>query len=346
MAAAAVDYGQVEEQLALYSRATRSAMDDMLAEGQPATYLYDLVREYPSRAGKAIRPALLLAACEAFGGRLADGLRPAVALELLHNAFLIHDDIEDASPSRRGAPSLHTAFGLPLAVNAGDALAALALEPLLHSRELGSRVSLRLVEELLNTVRATTEGQALELGWQRHGVLDLEPGDYVAMAVKKSCWYTTVSPLRIGSIVGGRDGAPLDALTRFGLYLGLAFQIRDDLLSIVGSGEIHGKEALGDIREGKRTLILIHLLGAADPADRSWLAGYLAAPEAERVPGDAERVLGLMHAYGSVDFAADYAAAMAVAAEDAFEPAFAGAARAAPLRFIRGLIGYMVARAA
>src|SRR5512140_987508 len=125
-------------------------MDDLLAEGQPANYLYDLVRAYPSRAGKAIRPALLLATCEAFGGRLAEGLRPAVALELLHNAFLIHDDIEDASPSRRGAPSLHTRFGLPLAVNAGDALAALALEPLLHSRELGSRVSLRLVEELLN----------------------------------------------------------------------------------------------------------------------------------------------------------------------------------------------------
>jgi geranylgeranyl diphosphate synthase type II len=340
------DLQQVEAMLAHYSRVTRTAMEDFLSSGQPAEYLYDLVREYPGRGGKGIRPALLLASCQAFGGSLRDGLGAAVALEMLHNAFLIHDDVEDSSPSRRGAATLHAVHGVALAVNAGDALAALALRPLLDRRSLGSRLVQQLVEELLTMVRQTTEGQALELGWRRDNVVDLRPADYLALAGRKTCWYTTVAPLRMGSLVGSRGTSPLEALSRFGFYLGIAFQIRDDLLSIVGSGELHGKEAFGDLREGKRTLMLLHLLAEAGAADRAWLVGYLATHDTQRTAADAAHVLELMDACGSLAYAVEYADGMALAASHAFDEAFAGVADSPELRFLRGLVPYMVARSA
>ena len=334
----------VEEHLALCSGVVREAMDSFLAAGKRSDFLSDLVREYPRRAGKGIRPALLLAACRAYGGSLADALRPAVALELLHNAFLIHDDLEDASASRRGAPSLHMAHGLPLAVNAGDALAAHALEPLLDADGLGSRLTRRVIREFVTTVHTTTEGQALELGWRRDNVVDLRPADYLRMAIRKTCWYTTVSPLRLGALIGSHGRAPLDALSRFGSYLGVAFQIRDDVLSTASSAGSNGKDALGDIREGKRTLMLIHLLAQAGEAERAWLVGFLGSPESSRTESEAERVLRLMEDCGSIAFARSYGEAMASAAHDCFDATFAGAADGDSVGFIRQLIPYMVSR--
>jgi geranylgeranyl diphosphate synthase type II len=111
----------VEATLARYSRLTREAMERYLKGRLPDRYLYDLVRGYPSRAGKGIRPSLLLATCQAFGGSVDEAIGPAVATELAHNAFLVHDDVEDGSAQRRGQPTLHRLHGMPLAVNAGDA---------------------------------------------------------------------------------------------------------------------------------------------------------------------------------------------------------------------------------
>jgi geranylgeranyl diphosphate synthase type II len=337
-------FEHVEETLARYGALTRSAMEEFFVDGQPATHLYDLVREYPGRGGKGLRPSLLLATCQAYGGAAREGLGPAVALEMMHNAFLIHDDIEDDSPTRRGEPTLHEVHGMGLAVNAGDALACLALQPLRDDGLLGTRVAGRVLDEFLAMVRVTTEGQAIELGWRRSNAVDLEPADYFWLTGKKTCWYTTVSPLRVGAIVGSRGTASLDALSRFGLHLGVAFQIRDDLLNLVGSDEDQGEEPLTDLREGKRTLMLVHLLARAAPADRDWLVDYLAAPESGRAAIDVEHVLELMESYGSLGFAVEYGNGIAAAAADAFDQAFASLPASAHLTFIRGLIPYMLAR--
>jgi geranylgeranyl diphosphate synthase type II len=337
-------FEHVEGTLVHYAEMTRTAMEEFIVDGQPAGHLYDLVREYPGRGGKGLRPSLLLAACQAYGGAAREALGPAVALEMMHNAFLIHDDLEDASPKRRGEPTLHELHGVGLAVNAGDALACMALQPLRDDGLLGTRVAQRVLDEFLAMVRVTTEGQAMELGWCRSNSVDLEPADYVSLAGKKTCWYTTVSPLRIGAIVGSRGTASLEAPSRFGFYLGVAFQIRDDLLNLVGSDERHGEELLTDIREGKRTLMLVHLLRRAAPAHRAWLIDYLAAPEAERSADDVERVLALMRAYGSLEFALEYGGGIAAAAADAFDEAFAELGPSPHLTFIRGLIPYMLAR--
>ncbi|WP_328520546.1 polyprenyl synthetase family protein [Kribbella sp. NBC_00359] len=317
-------------------------MSEYLAGGEPAEYLYDLIRDYPSRRGKGIRPALALATCQAYGGSLREAIGPAIALELLHNAFLIHDDIEDESLSRRGAAALHELHGVGLAINAGDALASLAFRPL-RGPALSDRLAARMLDEFSSTVQLTTEGQAMDLGWQRNNVVDLGPAEYLAMAARKTCWYTAVLPLRIGAIIGSQGTASLSALSRFGFFLGAAFQIRDDILNISGF-EHRRKEHFEDIREGKRTLMLLHVLREANDIERAWLTVFLEKPERQRSRADVKRVLELMKTCGSLDFADGYAASMAAAADHLFDEAFNEVPDSAHKDFLRGLASYFIAR--
>lgn len=308
-------------------------------------YLGAPMSDYPSRRGKALRPSMCLATCEAFGGPLGDALPSAVAIELLHNAFLVHDDIEDASLLRRGEPTLHRRYGTPLALNAGDGLALQALATLRENIDLlGPRLADRIMMEFDFMSQQTVAGQALELGWCRDNRIDLEPDDYLELIMKKTCWYTTVLPLRVGALVGSRGTAELDPMIEFGFHLGAAFQIRDDILNLVGDPDVYGKEALGDLLEGKRTLMLIHLLASADPADRSWLVAYLARAPAERDKEDVSRVFGLMLSYGSIAFASEFATGVARSATASMDAAFAGRDDTPALRFIARLVPYMIER--
>ena len=341
----------VEAMLGRYSSLTRDTMQRYLRGRAPGRYLYDLVRDYPSRAGKGIRPSLLLATCQAFGGSIDQALGPAVAIELAHNAFLIHDDIEDSSLQRRGRPALHCEHGTPIAINVGDALAVLAMQPLRDSNSLGTRLSQRVSDEFVHMLTRTIEGQATELGWRADNIVDLEPSDYLELIGQKTCWYTTVWPLRIGALIGSAGTAPLDAITRFGFYLGAAFQIRDDMLNLVGDQAGYGKDLLGDIREGKRTLMLIHLLGHASAGERRSLVAFLAraggrpdAPHDGAPDIDAERVLELMVHHGSLEFAYQFGQGVATAAYESFHDAFAGVPSSASRGFVEALIPYMLAR--
>jgi geranylgeranyl diphosphate synthase, type II len=337
------DADGVEATLDRYGELTREAMRDLLS-ARSAPYLTDLLLEYPERAGKALRPAILLATCQAFGGTLEEAMGPAVAIELLHNAFLVHDDIEDQSARRRGRPTLHELHGLPLALNTGDALAMLSLRPLRDAPLLSARLQEAVFDEYLAMAHHTIAGQARELGWRRDNVVDLGPADYLELVGAKTCWYTTIYPLRAGALIGARGAADLDALSRFGFYLGAAFQIRDDLLNLVGAPDEFGKEPLDDVREGKRTLMLIHVLGAAAPEDRAWLVAYLARPQAERTAADMRRVVDLMDTHGSVAFARDYGQGIAAAAHAARDRALSSVPDSANANFLRGLVPYMVER--
>jgi geranylgeranyl diphosphate synthase, type II len=341
MTAAAGD--PVEEMLASYAGLTWQAMDAHLSAGDRTPYLDELVRDYPQRGGKGLRPALLLAACQAFGGQIDEALDVAVSVEMLHNAFLIHDDVQDGSLWRRGRPTLHALHGVPLAVNAGDALATLALRPLETRGALGVRVGRQVLHEVLAMILKSTEGQALELGWQRDNVVDLGPADYLDLVARKTCWYTTVAPLRLGALIGSRGTAELAPISRFGFYLGSAFQIRDDLLSVTVAGK-HGKDQLGDLREGKRTLMLLHLMSEAAAADRAWLVEYLGRPQAERSDRDVARVHALMLAHGSLEFARSYAEGLAEAAQSSFSEAFANLPASEHLEFVRSVAPYLLAR--
>ena len=312
---------------------------------EPHRWLYRVARAYPSLPGKAIRPALCIATSRAFAGHDEDILPVAVAIELLHNAFLVHDDIVDGSELRRGRPTLCAEYGLGLALNAGDALAVLANQVLRrHAACMYPGVADQLLSEFDSMALRTLEGQATELGWRRDGVEELGPEDYLELIMQKTCWYTTVHPLRVGALVGSGGIADLRPMVRFGFYLGAAFQIQDDLLNLVGSEDEYGKEIDGDLYEGKRTLPLIHLIHNARAEDRRTVERYLSLDRAERSPEMVAEIRDLLNACGSIEFAAAYARGIADAALDAFEEAFAPSTAGPHRDFIEALVPYMVDR--
>ncbi len=335
----------VEARLRAVGRDVRRAILAAVPDAEPHDWLYRLVRAYPSRPGKAIRPALCLATCRAFGGTDDEAQGPATAIEMLHNAFLVHDDVADGSERRRGRPTLPAEFGTGLAVNAGDALAILANRVVRRcARQLDDALAERLLDEFDTMTLRTLEGQATELGWQRDAVADLRPEDYLDLIMHKTCWYTTIHPLRVGALIGSGGRADLRPMVRFGFHLGAAFQIQDDLLNLVGDEALYGKEINGDLREGKRTLVLIHLAGRAKGADRAVVDRYLRLSPAERTPDVIAEIRALMDAYGSIEFTRAYAAGIASSADDAFAVAFAAARPGADTDFVRALVPYMLGR--
>jgi geranylgeranyl diphosphate synthase type II len=335
---------EVEDVLHGYGDLVRQLIVRVVRRPAGNPWLDELVADYPQRPGKALRPAILFAACQAFGGAAEDCVSAAVSIELLHNAFLVHDDVEDDSDLRRGSPTLHRLHGLPLAVNAGDGLALLALEPMVRDARLSHRLVRLLSDEFVTMARRTVDGQATELGWRQDARRTVTPDDYLEMIGRKSCWYTTIYPLRAGAIIANRSNSGLGELSRFGYLLGAAFQIRDDLLDILGSVERFGKQPYGDLREGKRTLMLLHLLRAAPPADRSWLVDYLSRAMAQRTESDVARMLGMMNSAGSIDFAIEYGRGIGAAAYEAFEAAFRSVPASPHRAFLGGLVSYMLER--
>ncbi len=324
--------------------AARAVLLDRLPQGEPRQHLYDPMRDFVSRSGKGLRPALLIAACRAFGGRREDALTSAAALELLHNAFLIHDDIQDLSEFRRGKPCLHERLGVPLAINAGDAMLAHSLR-LLRSNvgDLGPETAWRVFDEFDHLIAQSLEGQAMELGWIRDNDLSVGAADYLRMTLKKTCWYSFIHPLRIGALIADPGRGDLDRFNAFGFHLGAAFQIQDDVLNLVGSVERYGKEIMGDIFEGKRTLMLARLTGLAGPDETARLTRFLALPRGARGPDEARWVFEAMERRGCVDFARDASRRLVGAARDALPAAFAGAS-GDDVEFVEHCIDYMIER--
>lgn len=337
----------VERWLGEYKRETIDALLAGLPVTEPRRYLYDLVPQYPLRAGKGLRPALCMATCAAFGGRETRALvrNSAVALELFHNAFLVHDDVEDESLNRRGQPTLAAEHGLGIAVNVGDAMNVLSIEPLMQNLEvLGPDLTWRVFREIQHMARQSVEGQAMELGWVRDNVVDLEEADYLRMTLKKTCWYTCIHPCRIGALVGTRGAIDLDRFNRFGYFMGAAFQIQDDILNLVADEAKYGKEIGGDIWEGKRTLMLIHLLNCATSHEHARLRAFLATPRRDRRERDVRWVRSRMDAYGSIEHARASAHDLAAAALEEFHRAYDDAPPSAERTFIEGIVLYMIER--
>ena len=330
--------------LAAYRERTLEVLLGELPDRSPA-YLYSLIPDYPSRGGKGLRAALCLATCGALGGDTERALNTAVAIELFHNAFLIHDDIQDESEQRRGAPTLHEQHGVGVAINVGNATNFMALRRLMANRDLlGASLAWRLMTEAEEMMRHSLEGQAIEIGWIEDNVVDLTEDDYYRMCLKKTSWYTTIFPCRAGALVATGGSADLERFYRFGWYLGAAFQIQDDLLNLEGDFEKYGKEIAGDLLEGKRTLMLIHLLATSKAPLKKRLRRYLALPRSERTPEQVEWLFGLMQERGSLDFARSCARQLAGAALREGVATFAASPESEHKTFLLDTVLYMIER--
>jgi geranylgeranyl pyrophosphate synthase len=330
----------------------RDMIADMLAGGvptwEPQRHLYGLVRDFVDRSGKGLRPALCIATAKALGGRAEDAFPAAAGLEMLHNAFLVHDDIEDGSDWRRGVATMHRRAGIPIALNTGDSMNALAMRFFRNTGErLGPVVALRIFDEVDHMVVETLEGQAIELGWVRDNDLTVKTDDYLRLVLKKTAWYSFIHPMRIGALVANGEDQNLSRFDRFGYLLGLAFQITDDVLNLVGDVGRYGKEIDGDLWEGKRTIVLTHAFGHANQSDRAWISAFLARPRERRLPREILRLHQILATGGSIQYAQQSATAFAEAAAQEFHnSAFAGLPASPDLEWLRACIDFLVQRKA
>jgi len=252
-------------------------------------------RPIEGRGGKLLRPALCLLCCEAAGGDWHRALPAAAALELLHNFTLIHDDVEDASARRHGRETLWSLRGEAQAINAGDGMFALAHVALLRLGEHGhppDRV-LRTVQMLDEAALRLCEGQHQDLSYAEQ--TEITPGDYMGMIEGKTAALLAAS-CGMGALLGGASSDAVDALYQFGRRLGLAFQIRDDLLGIWGDPHVTGKPSGDDLRAGKKSYPVVVGLERASPDQRRALQAVLTGDPTEE---DVQRACGLLEALGA-----------------------------------------------
>ena len=265
--------------------------------------VYGPIWDLFGRGGKRLRPAMCLLASEAVGGDEKKALVAAAAIEMFHNFTLIHDDIEDASLMRRGKPCLHIEYGMPLALNAGDGLFMMVWKAALQAGEAPEE-NLATQKMLLGAFTKVLEGQAVELGWHRSGKWDVTKEEYLGMAGGKTGALIEAS-CRAGAFLGGGAQEEIDALAKFGMGVGIAFQIQDDVLNIIGDEKKYRKEIGGDIVEGKRTLIVMGALEALETSKRKRLLKLL--KNEKKTKEDVEKVIALLKESGAVQKAQEYA---------------------------------------
>ena len=284
---------------------------------------YEMMLDYPLRAGKGLRPAICLLICEAFGGNPQKAINTAAALELLQNWALIHDDIEDGSDLRRGEPCLHQKYGIPIAINVGDGLHCKMWEMLNRNADLlGYELAFEIASEFAQLSNSIVEGQHIELSWVDSNRWDLTEADYWTMCVKKTASYTCITPCRLGARLARASKNEMDLFVDIGMNLGVAFQIQDDVLNLIGEERLYGKEIGGDISEGKRTLILIHLLNNCTQTEANRVTEIMSQSRAEKHQAEIKEVLDLMGRYESIQYAQQRAKTLAQKAYKQFHQTF------------------------
>lgn len=297
-----------EEYLSAYADRVGDLVNNYIPHGTHPDmdrYLYDPLWEYSKNGGKRHRPLICFAACRAVGGDMKLATSAAAAIEHFHTAALIHDDIADEADLRRGEPCMHIKEGLGLAINAGDLALSLVNGTVVADPSLNDEVKVRVITELTEMTRRTIEGQALDIGWARDARYDITPEDYLIMATHKTAHYSGAVPLAVGAIIGGGTESEIEALRNYGLDTGLAFQIQDDLLNLVGSEESTKKDFRSDITEGKRTLVVVHALQNTSESDRARLIEILSSKEKD--PEVLAEAVDIMERSGSISYARAYA---------------------------------------
>jgi geranylgeranyl diphosphate synthase type I len=261
--------------------------------------VYGMLLPFIQRGGKRIRPILLLLCCGATGGDKLKAIRHAALIEIFHSFTLIHDDICDNSLVRRGHPTINVEYGVPIAVNSGDALYTL-LWKWLSWTEMPYDKSVEIMRLCADAFLKVVEGQGIELGWYKKERFNIEEDEYFRMVEGKTATLMELS-CELGAIISDSPEDIRKALKSFGKNLGLAFQIRDDILNLVGKFDEYKKEIGGDITEGKRTLMVAYTLKTATKKDSAELIKILSKKTKKKT--EINRAIDILKKYGSIEYA-------------------------------------------
>jgi geranylgeranyl diphosphate synthase type II len=253
----------------------------------PAT-LYQPADYFLSMGGKRVRPVLCLMGNELFGPIEEDAWQLAIAIELFHNFTLIHDDIMDRAPLRRGMTTVHEKYGSSTAILTGDVMMVVSYD---YISRIGSPHIRRILHLYNQTASHVCEGQQLDMDFEQRS--DVQMDEYLHMIGLKTSVLLAAS-LQIGAILGGAGLGNQDKIYQFGKNLGLAFQIQDDYLDCYGDSAKFGKKLGGDILAGKKTFLLVKTLEVATDAQRRSIHNLEAAPAGDKIAG----MLELYHQCG------------------------------------------------
>ena len=286
---------------------------------QEEEFHWQLLREYPERKGKYVRPTLVLLAAAAMGFPEDKAIKTAAAMQVSEDWILIHDDVEDDSLQRRGKPTLHRLYGRNLAFNAGDGLHILMWKILRDNIDLvGKAKGLAIIDEFIQMLSRTCLGQTVEIHWTEENRRGLGDADYFFIVDGKTVYYTIAGPLRLGAILAGANQAQLRALYEFGQPLGRCFQIRDDLLDLTSDFAGLKKQQGNDVYEGKRTLMLFHLWRTVRGRTKQRLEAIMAKPRDQKTAAEVDWVIKMMEEYGSLDYGEQIARKLAQEAQEIF----------------------------
>ncbi len=289
--------------------------------------LYEPCRYFLQMGGKRVRPVLCLMGNELFGEITDDAWHAAAGLELFHNFTLIHDDIMDKAPLRRGFQTVHTKYGLSTGILSGDVVSIYAYQQLARVKTALSEV-LEVFNEMAIQV---CEGQQMDMDFEQQQEVALE--DYLQMITLKTSVLLAAS-IKIGAILGGATAGTAEILYDFGKNLGIAFQLQDDYLDAFGSTENTGKQIGGDIRDNKKTFLLLKALERASSAQKQEIGRLMGLEGDEKVSGmlTLYRELGVDKA--SEEMVRDYSNL----AFKALDEAAVAEARKEPLRELAGYL--------
>ncbi|KAA2242514.1 polyprenyl synthetase family protein [Chitinophaga agrisoli] len=253
---------------------------------EPAT-LYNAASHILKIGGKRIRPVLALMGNELFDTIHADAWQVGNAVELFHNFTLIHDDIMDKAPIRRNNPTVHTLYGEPAAILAGDAMLIYVYECL---NKVQARYKQKIISVFNKAAIQVCEGQQIDMDLEAMDPAQVQYDDYVNMIALKTSVLLAAS-LQLGAIIGGGSEGNQGHLYNFGKNVGIAFQIQDDYLDAFGDPEKFGKQQGGDILANKKTFLLLKALELCNPTQRTRLRELLDSSPDDKVP----QVLELFH---------------------------------------------------
>ncbi|MGZ3950663.1 MAG: polyprenyl synthetase family protein [Flavisolibacter sp.] len=245
--------------------------------------LYDPNRYFLQLGGKRVRPVMCLMGNELFDDINKDAWNVAIAIELFHNFTLIHDDIMDKAPLRRGMETVHTKFGESTALLAGDVMLVAAYD---YLNKISGKYSFAIFDAFNQTAREVCEGQQLDMDFEN--ITEVKMEDYLHMISLKTSVLLAAS-LKMGAILGGAGERNQDLLYEFGRKLGLAFRVQDDFLDAFGDPGKFGKQVGGDIKSNKKTFLLIHTLETASPEEKNRLLDLMSGNQDNKV----EQVLSL-----------------------------------------------------
>jgi geranylgeranyl diphosphate synthase, type II len=232
--------------------------------------LYDPIAYTMSMGGKHIRSAITLMACNVYSENIQAAIKPAIGLEVFHNFTLLHDDIMDKADTRRGKPTVHVKWNDNAAILSGDAM-------LIKAYQLIAQCPKELLADVLAVFSQTAievcEGQQYDMNFENQDSVSEE--EYLEMIRLKTAVLLAAS-LKIGAIIGGATAQQANALYDFGIHIGIAFQLQDDLLDVYGDPIVFGKKIGGDISCNKKTFLLIRALHNATPTQRKDLLHWIA----------------------------------------------------------------------